>query len=68
MKKLHHGHCLLGLAAALVVLIGFGVPVSVLGVPAVAAMCPIMMFVMMRMMMREHGRGVGSPDDHRAHR
>jgi hypothetical protein len=51
MKHLHYGHCLIGVAAAAVLLVAFGVEASTLGVLAVALACPLMMFVMMRTMM-----------------
>jgi choline-glycine betaine transporter len=51
MKNLHYGHCIVGVALAAVLLIAFGVSASTLGVFAVVLACPLMMFVMMRMMM-----------------
>ena len=51
MKNLHYGHCLAGVAVAVVLLVALGVKASTLGVLAVALACPLMMFVMMKMMM-----------------
>ena len=51
MQKLHVGHCLVGLAVAVVLLVALGVQTSTLGILAVALACPLMMFVMMKMMM-----------------
>ena len=53
MKNLHYGHCLIGVALAVIVLIALGVSTSTLGFLAVALLCPLMMFVMMRMMMND---------------
>lgn len=54
MKNLPYGHCLIGVALAVVVLIALGVSPSTLGVLGVALACPLMMVVMMRTM---SGRG-----------
>lgn len=51
MKNLHYGHCLIGIAAAVILLVVLGVQVSTLGFLAVVLACPLLMFVMMRMMM-----------------
>lgn len=63
MKNLHYGHCLIGVALAVVLLVVLGVKASTLGVLAVALACPLMMFVMMRTMMGDQSSS--SPrDDH----
>lgn len=51
MKNLHFGHCLIGVAAAVILLVVLGVKASTLGFLAVVLACPLLMFVMMRMMM-----------------
>ena len=51
MKNLHYGHCLIGVAVAVVLLVALGVKVSTVGFLAVVLACPLMMFVMMKMMM-----------------
>jgi choline-glycine betaine transporter len=51
MKNLHYGHCIAGVALAAVLLIALGVSASTLSFFAVVLACPLMMFVMMRMMM-----------------
>lgn len=56
MKNLHYGHCLIGVALAVVVLIALGVSAGTLGILAVALACPLMMFVMMRTMMNDNKR------------
>jgi hypothetical protein len=48
---LHYGHCLVGVGLAVALLLALGVSTSTLGFLAVAAACPLMMFVMMRTMM-----------------
>ena len=53
MKNLHYGHCLIGVAVAVVLLVALGVKASTLGILAVVLACPLMMFVMMKMMMRD---------------
>ena len=64
MKNLHYGHCLIGVALAAVLLVALGVSGSTLGFVAVALVCPLMMFVMMRTMMKDNrGR---SDHDHPA--
>jgi len=50
MKNLHYGHCIIGVAAAAVLLVALGVSASTLGILAVALACPLMMLVMMRTM------------------
>ena len=62
MKNLHYGHCLIGVAVAVVLLVALGVKASTLGILAVALACPLMMFVMMRTMMG--GQSSSSHDDH----
>jgi hypothetical protein len=59
MKHLHYSHCLIGVAAALVLLAALGVKASTIGFLAVVLACPLMMFVMMKMMM-----GDQSPSSH----
>ena len=61
MKNLHYGHCLIGVAAAVVLLVALGVKASTLGILAVALVCPLMMFLMMRTMMGD--RSVPSRHD-----
>ena len=51
MKNLHYGHCLIGVAVAVVLLVALGVKASTLAILAVALACPLMMVVMMKMMM-----------------
>jgi hypothetical protein len=53
MKNLHYGHCIFGVAVAVVLLVALGVSASTLGIVAVALACPVMMFVMMRTMMSD---------------
>lgn len=60
MKNLHYGHCLLGIAVALVLLVAFGMKASTVGLLAVVVACPLMMFVMMKMMMGDRST---SPHD-----
>ena len=55
MKNLHYGHCLIGLAAAAIVVLVVDVEASTLGILAVALACPLMMLVMMRTMARHDG-------------
>jgi choline-glycine betaine transporter len=62
MKNLHYGHCVGGVALAIVLLVALGVKASTLGLLAVVLACPLMMFVMMRMMMGEHS-GAAHRDD-----
>jgi Flp pilus assembly protein TadB len=54
MKNFHYGHCLIGVALAVIVLIALGVSAGTLGFLAVVLLCPLMMFVMMRMMMNDN--------------
>lgn len=63
MKKLHYGHCLIGVALAVVLLVVLGVKASTLGVLAVVLLCPLMMFVMMRMMMGDQSSSSPHTDD-----
>jgi choline-glycine betaine transporter len=51
MRSLHYRHCIVGVALAAVLLIALGASASTLGYVAVLLACPLMMFVMMRMMM-----------------
>jgi choline-glycine betaine transporter len=51
MKNLHYGHCLIGVAVAVVLLVALGVKASTVGFLVVVLACPLMMFVMMKMMM-----------------
>ena len=53
MKNLHHGHCLVGVGLAVVLLLALGVSTSTLGFLAVVALCPLMMLVMMKTMMSD---------------
>ena len=62
MKNLHYGHCLVGVAVAVVLLVALGVKASTLGILAVALACPLMMFVMMRTMMGDQSSS--HRDDH----
>ena len=68
MKNLHYGHCLIGVALAVIVLIALGVSTSTLGFLSIALLCPLMMMVMMRTMMSdskadkaEHDQPVDQP-------
>jgi len=63
MKNLHYGHCLIGVALAVVLLIALGVKASTLGILAVAVACPLMMFVMMKTMMGDQSSS-SHDDDH----
>lgn len=63
MQKLHVGHCLVGLAVAVVLLVALGVQTSTLGILAVALACPLMMVVMMRVMMGDRSAS-SHHDDH----
>jgi uncharacterized membrane protein YjfL (UPF0719 family) len=54
MKNLHYGHCLIGVALAAILLVALGVSASTLGFAAIALVCPLMMFGMMRMMMNDN--------------
>jgi choline-glycine betaine transporter len=62
MKNLHYGHCLIGVAVAVVLLVALGVKASTLGVLAVVLACPLMMFVMMKMMMSDQSSSSPSED------
>jgi multisubunit Na+/H+ antiporter MnhG subunit len=71
MKKLHYGHCILGLAVAAVLLAALGVSASTLGILGIALLCPLMMLVMMRAMMGDHSSDRDQDDrpaDHATHR
>jgi hypothetical protein len=50
MKNVHFGHCLIGVAVAVVLLVALGVKASTVGFLAIVLACPLMMFLMMRMM------------------
>ena len=63
MKNLHYGHCLIGVAVAVVLLVALGVKASTVGFLAVVLACPLMMFVMMRVMMGD--RSASSHHDDR---
>jgi hypothetical protein len=63
MKNLHYGHCLIGVAVAVVLLVALGVKASTLGILAVALACPLMMFVMMKTMMGDQSSS-SHHDDH----
>jgi ATP/ADP translocase len=65
MKNLHYGHCLIGVAVAVVLLVALGVKASTVGILAVALACPLMMFVMMRTMMGNQSSS-SHHDDHPA--
>lgn len=62
MKNLHYGHCLIGVAVAVALLVAFGVSAGTLGIVAVASACPIMMVVMMRTMMSDRPAAPQSDD------
>lgn len=51
MKNLHYGHCLIGVVLAVALLFALGVKASTLALLALVVACPLMMFVMMKMMM-----------------
>ena len=68
MKNLHYGHCLIGVAVAVVLLVALGVKASTVGILAVALVCPLMMFVMMKMMMGGQSHHDDRPVDHRQNR
>ncbi len=57
MKNLHYGHCVIGVALAVIVVIALGVSAGSLGFLAVVLACPLMMFVMMRTMMNDNKAG-----------
>jgi len=58
-KKLLLLSCLVGVAVAAVVVIAFGIRISVLPVVGLVLLCPLMMIVMMRMMMPGGDRRAG---------
>lgn len=60
MKNLHYGHCLIGVALGAVLLVALGVSAGTLGVFAIVLLCPLMMFVMMRMMMNDNKSSSGT--------
>jgi len=61
MKNFHYGHCLIGVALAAILLVALGVSAGTLGFVAVVLACPLMMFVMMRMMMNDNKRSTDHP-------
>jgi len=63
MKNLQYGHCLIGVAVAVVLLVALGVKASTLGFLAIVLACPLMMFVMMKMMVGDQS-STSSSDDH----
>ena len=63
MKNLRYGHCLIGVALAVVLLVALGVQASTLGFLAVVLACPLMMFVMMKTMMGDKSES-SHHDDH----
>ena len=65
MKNLRYGHCIVGVALAAVLLVAIGVSASTLGIVAVVLACPLMMFVMMRTMMRGDSAGRSEHRDDR---
>ena len=74
MLRKHPTHCLIGVAAAVVVLLAFGVQANTLFFLAAALACPLMMVFMMRGMMggqdhkncdhpdHQHGATIEPPD------
>jgi hypothetical protein len=70
--KRHLVPCLVGLAAAVAVLVLLGGDAGTVGFIAVALLCPLMMLVMMGTMMRgahgsgRHDSGASSPADTRS--
>ena len=63
MKNLHYGYCLIGIVAAVTLLIAVGVQASTLGFLAVVLLCPLMMLVMMKTMMGDHSGSSSRSDD-----
>lgn len=66
MKSTHLTRCLVGLAAAVGLLLVFGVQAGTLVYLAAVLACPLMMVFMMRGMMGSHGHG-GCNDPHHEH-
>jgi hypothetical protein len=64
MKSNHLTHCLVGLAAAIGLLIVFGVQAGTFVYLVVALACPLMMVFMMRGMMGGAGHGGSDHSDH----
>ena len=62
MKRNHLTHCLVGLGAAVGVLVALGVQAGTLVYLAAALACPLMMVLMMGGMMRVHGHRRTSGD------
>ncbi len=58
MRKNHMTMCLAGIAAAVVLLLAFGVRASTRLVVGVVLLCPLMMFVMMKSMTGGSSQGV----------
>ena len=66
MKSNHFTHCLVGVVAAVGLLVVFGVKAGTLVYLAAVLACPLMMVFMMRGMMGGHGHdGRDHPDHHR---
>lgn len=63
LKNLHYGYCLLGIAAAVVLLVAVGVQASTLGFLGVVLVCPLMMLLMMKMMMGDRSGSSSRSDD-----
>jgi hypothetical protein len=63
MKNVHYGHCLIGVALGVILLIAFGVSAGTLGFLGVVLLCPLMMLVMMRMMMGGNNAGPAEHDE-----
>lgn len=59
MKKFHMAYCLIPVAVAAVLVIGFEAKLPALGL---LLLCPLMMIVMMRMMMGGGGHGEGGTE------
>ena len=59
MKGIHLTQCLVGMGAAVILLLAFGVQAGTLVYIAAALACPLMMIVMMRAM-----AGAGDSRDH----
>lgn len=68
MRNNHDTHCLVGVVAALALLVAFGVEAGTLVYLALVLACPLMMLFMMRGMMGGHGDshdGCDHPDHQR---
>ena len=66
MHRNHMTHCLVGVAAGVLLLVAFGVNVGNLVVLAAVLACPLMMLFMMRAMAADHGGRSGSDDQDRS--